>query len=63
MRQVKFTVRDADRTASSTWHGSCADRGVAALSADPVTILEPEVAIERFMKPRGDGRWMTPSRT
>ena len=56
MSEVKFIVRDAHRTVSSTWHGSCADRAVAALSADPVTIEELEIAIGRYMKPRGDGR-------
>ncbi len=57
MSEVKFILRDAHRTVSSTWHGSCADAAVAALSADPETIEELEVAIERFMKPSGDGRW------
>ncbi len=56
MSEVKFIVRDAHRTVSSTWHGSCADRAVAALSADPMTIEELEVAIGRYMKPSGDGR-------
>ena len=57
MSEVRFILRDAHRTVSSTWHGSCADAAVAALSADPETIEELEVAIERFMKPWGDGRW------
>lgn len=58
MSEVKFILRDARREVSSHWHGSCADRAVAALSADPVTIEELEVAIERFMNPgKGDGRW------
>lgn len=56
MSEVRFILRDAHRTVSSTWHGSCADRAVAALSADPVTIEELEVAIGRYMKPSGDGR-------
>ena len=38
MSEVKFILRDACREVSSHWHGSCADRAVAALSADPVTI-------------------------
>ena len=57
MSEVRFILRDAHRTVSSTWHGSCADAAVAALSADPETIEELEVAIERYMKPWGDGRW------
>ncbi len=57
MSEVKFILRDAHREVSSHWHGSCADRAVAALSADPVTIEELEVAIERFMNPGDDGRW------
>lgn len=57
MSEVKFILRDACREVSSHWHGSCADRAVAALSADPVTIEELEVAIERFMNPGDDGRW------
>ncbi len=57
MSEVRFIVRDARRTVSSTWHGSSADAAVAALSSDPETIEELEVAIERFMKPWGDGGW------
>ncbi len=57
MSEVKFILRDARREVSSHWHGSCADRAVAALSADPVTIEELEVAIGRFMNPGDDGRW------
>lgn len=57
MSEAKFIVRDARREVSSHWHGSCADRAVAALSADPVTIEELEVAIGRFMNPGDDGRW------
>ena len=57
MSEVRFILRDAHRTVSSTWHGSCANAAVAALSADPETIEELEVAIERYMKPWGDGRW------
>lgn len=51
MSEVKLVLRDATRDLSSICHGSCADRAIAALSADPVTIEELEVALERFRKP------------
>jgi hypothetical protein len=54
MSEVRLVVREAGRDWSGTIHGSCADRAVAALSADPVTMEELEVATERFMK--RDGR-------
>jgi hypothetical protein len=51
MSEVRFVVREAERDWSGTIHGSCADRAVAALSADPVTADELEVAVTRFAKP------------
>lgn len=51
MSEVKLVLRDAERDLSGTIHGSMADRAVAALSADPVTIAELNVAMERFYKP------------
>lgn len=51
MSEVRLVVRDAERDWSGTIHASCADRAVAALSADPVTMEELEVATERFAKP------------
>src|SRR6188474_2534653 len=55
MSEVKFVVRDATRDLSTRWHGSDAQRAVAALSADPVTLEEMEVALERFMRPWSGG--------
>lgn len=49
MSESKLVVRDLTRDISLTCHGSDAQRVVAALSADPVTIEELETAIERFM--------------
>ena len=51
MSEVRLVVREAARDWSGTIHASCADRAVAALSADPVTMEELEVATERFAKP------------
>jgi len=50
MSEVRLVVREAGRDWSGTIHGSCADRAVAALSADPVTLEELEVAVARFTK-------------
>jgi hypothetical protein len=38
-------------------HGSRADRAIAALSADPVTLEELEDASARFARPRPNGRF------
>jgi hypothetical protein len=51
MSEVRLVVREAGRDWSGTIHGSCADRAVAALSADPVTLEELEVSVMRFAKP------------
>src|SRR5262249_49345660 len=40
-----------ERDWSGTIHGSAADRAVAALSADPVTLDELEIAVSRFERP------------
>ena len=50
MSEVRLVVREAGRDWSGTMHGSCADRAVAALSADPVTLEELEGAVSRFAK-------------
>ena len=56
MSELKLVLRDAERDLSGTVHGSVADAMVAALSADPVTLAELEVAVERF---QADGRvWL-----
>ena len=51
-----MVVREADQDWSGTIHGSSADRAVAALAADPVTMEELEVAAERFAKRDGGRR-------
>ena len=51
MSEVRLVLREEGRDWSGTIHGSCADRAVAALSADPVTLEELEVAVTRFAKP------------
>jgi hypothetical protein len=43
MSEVRLVVREVAGDWSGTIHGSCADRAVAALSADPVTLEELEV--------------------
>ena len=50
MSEVKLVLRDATRTRAGTIHGACSGRFVAALAADPVTLEELDVAIERFEK-------------
>ena len=51
MSEVRLVVREADHDWSGTVHGSCADRAIAALSADPATLAELEAACARFAKP------------
>jgi hypothetical protein len=57
MSEVRLVVREAGRDWSGTLHGSYADRAIAALSADPVTLEELEVATARFAKPTPQGRF------
>jgi hypothetical protein len=57
MSEVRLVVREAERDWSGTMHGSCADRAIAALSADPVTLEELEVATARFARPTRSGRF------
>ena len=51
MSEVCLVVREAGHDWSGTIHGSSADRAIAALSADPVTLAELETACARFEKP------------
>ncbi len=67
MSMVRLVIREAACDWSGTIHGSCADRVVAALSADPVTLEELETATERFLKPNPGrsvfasfSRWLNP---
>src|SRR5687768_3962710 len=55
MSEVKLVLRDATRDISSTCHGGKAQRWVAALSADPMTIEELEAALDRFEAPESRG--------
>ena len=57
MSEVRLVVREAECDWSGTIHASCADRAVAALGADPVTMEELETATERFAKPSPDRRF------
>ena len=51
MSEVRLVVRETGRDWSGLVHGSLADRAIAALSADPVTLAELEAACARFAKP------------
>jgi len=51
MSEVRLVVREAGHDWSGTVHGSMADRAIAALSADPLTLMELEAACARFIKP------------
>ena len=55
MSEVRLVVRDAERDWSGNVHGGCAERAVAALSADPVTLDELTAAVARF-EPPASGR-------
>jgi hypothetical protein len=48
MSEIKLVLRDAARDVSGTLHAATADRLIAALSAEPETIEELGVALERF---------------
>jgi hypothetical protein len=52
MSEVKLNLVDAHTILCGTIHGSMADRCVAALSAEPETIPELEVALTRYVNPR-----------
>jgi hypothetical protein len=54
MSEVRLIVRDRERDIYADRHGSFADAVVAALSADPETIDELDVALERFI---AAGEW------
>ncbi|MEX2119866.1 MAG: hypothetical protein WD847_09750 [Pirellulales bacterium] len=57
MSEVRLVVREAACDWSGTMHGSRADRAIAALSADPVTLEELEDATARFARPMPNGRF------
>jgi len=49
--EVQLVVREWNQDWSGPVHGSQADRAIAALSADPLTLEELELALGRFSKP------------
>lgn len=51
MSEVQLVVREWNQDWSGPVHGSQADRAIAALSADPMTLEELELALGRFSKP------------
>jgi hypothetical protein len=57
MSEVRLVVRELERDWSGTVHGGHADRTIAALSADPVTLEELEIASARFARPTPSGRF------
>lgn len=59
MSEVRLVVREAGGDWSGTIHGSCADRAIAALSADPLTLDEFEVATARFEKKHAGHRFFS----
>lgn len=59
MSQVRLIIREADRDWSGTIHGSAADRAIAALSTDPVTLAELEAAYGRYELPRPNRRFFS----
>ncbi len=61
MSEVALTLRDAQRSIHGQVHGSDAERIMAALSADPETIVELEHALRRFRSDESEhgpfGHW------
>jgi hypothetical protein len=55
--EVRLVIRDAQREISGEAHGSLAECVVAALSAEPETIDELGLALERFVAPRREGHF------
>ena len=53
MSCIRLNLTDHDRTISGDVHGSIGDAIIAALSAEPETIHELELALARFIKPTG----------
>lgn len=56
MSEVKLNLIDAQNIFVGTLHGSVVDRCVAALSAEPETVAELEVALGRYQKPHDEFR-------
>lgn len=54
MSYIRLNLADRDRTISGDVHGSIGDAVIAALSAEPESIHELELAVARFQKPTDD---------
>lgn len=54
MSEIQINILDANQTISGTLHGSFGDVLVASLTAEPETIEELEIAVERFIKRESD---------
>src|SRR6478672_9920086 len=52
MSEVKLNLVDAERVLHGTIHGGVVEACVAALSAEPETIVELEAALARYHKQR-----------
>lgn len=51
MSYIRINISDEEKTISSEVHGATGDNLVAALSAEPETIAEIEIALGRYEKP------------
>ena len=54
MSEVRLNSIDSECAISDTMHGYFGDALVAALTAEPETVEEFGLALERFIKPQGD---------
>ncbi len=54
MSEVRLVIRDAQRDIHANKHGSFAEAVIASLSAEPETIEELDVALERFIARGGE---------
>lgn len=59
MSDVRLVIREEERDWSGNVHAGTADRAIAALSADPVTLAELEAASGRFEKPSRQHRFLS----
>ena len=54
MSEIRINIIDGERTISGEMHGSFGDVLVAALTAEPETVEELEIATQRFIKRESD---------
>lgn len=57
MSEVRLIVRELERDWSGNAPASLVDRAVAALSADPMTLMELDAALGRYEKPHPHGQF------